>query len=93
MAHKKAQGSTRNGRDSQAQRLGLKKSDGEFAKTGQILIRQRGTKYRPGKNVGRGKDDSLYALTNGTVKFLKKQVKNFHGSLIKKTFVSIVETK
>ncbi|MBU1126470.1 50S ribosomal protein L27 [Patescibacteria group bacterium] len=93
MAHKKAQGSTRNGRDSNAQRLGLKKSNGEYAKTGQILIRQRGTKYRPGKNVGRGKDDTLYSLTNGTVQFLKKKVMNFHGSLIKKTFVSIVETK
>ncbi|MFH1767429.1 MAG: 50S ribosomal protein L27 [Patescibacteria group bacterium] len=93
MAHKKAQGSTRNGRDSNAQRLGLKKSNGEYAKTGQILIRQRGTKYRPGKNVGRGKDDTLYSLTNGTVQFLKKKVKNFHGSLIKKTFVNIVEAK
>lgn len=89
MAHKKAQGSTRNGRDSQSQRLGLKKTDGEFAKAGQILIRQHGTKYRPGKNVKRGKDDTLYAITNGTVKFFKKKVKNFHGALIKKTFVEI----
>lgn len=90
MAHKKAQGSTRNGRDSNAQRLGLKKADGEAVKTGQILIRQRGTKYRPSKNVGRGKDDTLYAMADGTVKFMKKQVKNFHGALIKKTFVSVV---
>lgn len=89
MAHKKAQGSTRNGRDSNAQRLGLKKTDGETVKSGQILIRQRGTKYRPGKNVGRGKDDTLFALANGVVKFSKKQVKNFHGALMKKTFVHI----
>lgn len=90
MAHKKAQGSTRNGRDSQSQRLGLKKSDGEYAKTGQILIRQRGTKYRPGKNVLKGKDDTLYAANPGHVNFFKKKVRNFHGGLMKKTFVQIV---
>ena len=90
MAHKKAQGSTRNGRDSQSKRLGLKKAAGESVKTGQILIRQRGTKYRPGENVRRGKDDTLYAVADGTVQFLKKKVRNFHGSLIKKTFVNVV---
>ena len=90
MAHKKAQGSTKNGRDSQSKRLGLKKSAGETVKTGQILVRQRGTKYRPGKNVLIGKDDTLYAGTNGTVGFLKKKVRTFHGTLIKKTFIQIL---
>ena len=59
-------------------------------KTGMILIRQRGTKFRPGKNVKRGKDDTLYSMTNGTVKFFKKKVRNFHGALMKKTFIQVV---
>lgn len=90
MAHKKAQGSTRNGRDSNAQRLGLKKTGGETISAGQVLIRQHGTKYRPGVNVRRGKDDTLYAGVNGTVAFIKKKVRNFHGSMMKKTFVSVI---
>ena len=69
MAHKKAGGSSRNGRDSQAQRLGIKKFGGEYVRTGNILARQRGTKWHPGKNVGRGKDDTLFALCEGHVKF------------------------
>ncbi len=64
MAHKKGQGSTRNGRDSHSQRLGVKKSGGEIAKAGNILVRQRGTKWHPGKNVGRGNDDTLFALVD-----------------------------
>ncbi len=69
MAHKKGQGSTRNGRDSHSQRLGVKKSGGEIARAGNILVRQRGTKWHPGKNVARGNDDTLFALVDGTVTF------------------------
>ena len=90
MAHKKAQGSTNNGRDSKAKRLGLKKSDGQNVRAGQILIRQRGTKYHPGTNVKRGADDTLYASAEGVVKFQKKRVPNFHGALQQRTFVHVV---
>jgi large subunit ribosomal protein L27 len=69
MAHKKGGGSSRNGRDSNAQRLGVKRYDGEVVTAGSILVRQRGTHIRPGLNVGLGKDDTLYALVAGTVKF------------------------
>ncbi|HEY0810500.1 MAG TPA: 50S ribosomal protein L27 [Longimicrobiales bacterium] len=69
MAHKKGVGSTRNGRDSNAQRLGVKRFGGEHVTAGNILVRQRGTKFHPGRNVGRGKDDTLFALTDGVVKF------------------------
>jgi large subunit ribosomal protein L27 len=69
MAHKKGGGSSRNGRDSNAQRLGVKRFGGEFVTAGSILIRQRGTKVRPGENVGRGGDDTLFALIDGVVKF------------------------
>jgi large subunit ribosomal protein L27 len=89
MAKKKAQGSTSNGRDSIAKRLGLKKSDGEAVQAGQIIIKQRGTKYRPGQNVRRGKDDTLYSAISGQVKFFKKMVPNYAGKLIKKTFVKV----
>lgn len=71
MAHKKGQGSTRNGRDSHAQRLGVKVGSGEIVKAGSILVRQRGTKWHPGKNVARGVDDTLYALIEGPVRFRK----------------------
>ena len=69
MAHKKGMGSTRNGRDSEAQRLGVKKFGGELVSTGNIIVRQRGTKFHPGNNVGIGKDDTLFALIDGVVKF------------------------
>ena len=72
MAHKKAGGSSRNGRESAAQRLGLKCGDGELVSAGSILVRQRGTKFHPGTNVGIGKDDTLFAKTEGRVKFEKK---------------------
>ncbi|HLL70540.1 MAG TPA: 50S ribosomal protein L27 [Pyrinomonadaceae bacterium] len=72
MAHKKGVGSSRNGRDSHSQRLGLKKFGGERVLGGNILARQRGTKWKPGKNVGRGKDDTLFALIDGVVKFEDK---------------------
>jgi large subunit ribosomal protein L27 len=69
MAHKKGQGSTRNGRDSNAQRLGVKRFGGEQVAAGNILVRQRGTKFHPGENVGIGGDDTLFALIDGKVKF------------------------
>ena len=72
MAHKKGTGSTRNGRDSNAQRLGVKRYGGENVRAGNILIRQRGTKYHPGNNVGIGKDDTLFALIDGIVTFERK---------------------
>lgn len=81
MAHKKAGGSSRNGRDSEGRRLGVKKSGGQAVIPGNIIIRQRGTKYYPGENVGMGKDHTLFALTEGRVAFRKKA-----GN---KTFVSV----
>ncbi|MEG0777471.1 MAG: 50S ribosomal protein L27 [Oscillospiraceae bacterium] len=69
MAHKKGMGSTRNGRDSESKRLGPKRADGQFVLAGNILVRQRGTKIHPGTNVGRGGDDTLFALKDGKVRF------------------------
>lgn len=83
MAHKKGQGSTRNGRDSQAQRLGIKATAGQFVTAGSILVRQCGTKWHPAKNVGMGRDYTLFALTDGTVSFRKSR----------KTYVSVAEAK
>jgi len=79
MAHKKGMGSTKNGRDSHSKRLGPKRADGQFVTAGSILVRQRGTKIHPGSNVNKGKDDTLFALIDGKVKFhrlgrSKKQV-------------------
>jgi len=76
MAHKKGAGSTKNGRDSNAKRLGVKRFGGETVRAGNILIRQRGMKFKPGKNVGYGKDFTLFALTDGTVKFDHKDGKH-----------------
>ena len=73
MAHKKGQGSSRNGRDSNAQRLGVKKFGGEKVIAGNILVRQRGTKFHPGLNVQKGGDDTLFAVSNGFVKFETKK--------------------
>lgn len=72
MAHKKAGGSSRNGRDSAAQRLGLKRGDGQFVTAGSIIVRQRGTRFHPGNNVGIGKDDTLFAKIDGKVRFERK---------------------
>ena len=72
MAHKKAGGSSRNGRDSNSQRLGVKAFDGEWIHGGSIIVRQRGTPIQAGRNVGRGKDDTLFAMTSGKVKFLDR---------------------
>ena len=73
MAHKKGQGSTHNGRDSESKRLGVKRADGQYVLAGIILFRQRGTKMHPGTNVGIGSDDTLYAKVNGIVKFETKR--------------------
>ncbi len=72
MAHKKGVGSSRNGRDSEAQRLGVKRFGGQIVRAGNILVRQRGTRFHPGNNVGKGKDDTLFALIDGKVAFERK---------------------
>ncbi|MFA4995924.1 MAG: 50S ribosomal protein L27 [Patescibacteria group bacterium] len=89
MAHKKAAGSTRLGRDSRAQRLGVKIFGDQLVTAGGIIIRQRGTKYHPGKNVGIGKDDTLFALISGLVKFQHKKVTAFTGNKDKRVFVDV----
>ena len=76
MAHKKGLGSSRNGRDSNAQRLGVKRFGGEYVHAGTIIVRQHGTHFHPGQNVGRGKDDTLFALADGVVEF-KKGAKHY----------------
>lgn len=78
MAHKKGLGSSRNGRDSNAQRLGVKRFGGEFVHAGTIIVRQHGTHFHPGQNVGRGKDDTLFALIDGHVKFTKGDKRRVH---------------
>ncbi|MFA6410944.1 MAG: 50S ribosomal protein L27 [Candidatus Buchananbacteria bacterium] len=93
MAHKKAGGSTSLGRDSQSKRLGTKLYAGEIAKTGSILIRQRGSKIRAGQNVKRGGDDTLFALASGVVKFSRKKMKKFNGSLEWVKFVNVIPVK
>ena len=72
MAHKKGQGSVKNGRDSESKRLGVKRADGQFVLAGNILVRQRGTKIHPGNNVDKGSDDTLFSLVDGIVKFERK---------------------
>ena len=90
MAHKKAGGSTAYGRDSHGQRLGVKKYAGEYARIGNILVRQRGTKVRPGHGVLRGKDDTLLAIVEGIVKFTDKRIRRFTGAFKNAKFVEIV---
>lgn len=90
MAHKKASGSTRLGRDSISKRLGVKLYEGQEAKAGNIIIRQRGTKFRPGTNVMRGNDDTLFATADGVVKFNRKKVRKFNDNLEYANFVSVV---
>ena len=82
MAHKKGVGSSKNGRESQSKRLGVKLFGGQNAKAGNILVRQRGTVHYPGLNVGMGKDHTLYALVHGVVKFTKKAVRKSYVSII-----------
>jgi large subunit ribosomal protein L27 len=90
MSHKKAGGSTRLGRDSNAQRLGVKAHDGEVISKGSIIVRQRGTRFHPGKNVRKGSDDTLFALTNGKVKFTERKKMRFDGKLAKAKFVDVL---
>ena len=90
MAHTKSGGSTKLGRDSRSQRLGVKRQDGQKVFPGQIIIRQRGTKYLPGKNVSQGKDDTLFASKEGIVKFRTKTKTCFDGSKRKATLVEVL---
>ena len=90
MAHKKAGGSTALGRDSQSKRLGIKLFGGQTAKVGSILVRQRGTKWHAGKNVRIGSDDTLYAVSIGTVKFTSKKIRGFDGVLHQRRFVHVL---
>ena len=93
MAHKKAGGSTALGRDSQSKRLGVKLQDGEYAKPGAIIIRQRGTKYHAGDNVKIGKDHTLFSTVLGIVKFTTKKLKKFNNKLKETKIVSVVQQK
>ena len=93
MAHKKAGGSTALGRDSKSKRLGVKISDGQTVKDGGIIIRQRGTKYHPGENVKKGKDDTLFSVVNGVVKFKSKKLLKFNGKLKDAKIVNVVPHK
>ena len=89
MAHKMAKGSTRNGRDSHGQRLGVKKFAGEYASAGNILVRQRGTQVRPGLNVSKGTDDTLFATAAGVVSFSRKRVLRYTGHFKMAKFVNV----
>ena len=89
MAHTKAGGSTQYGRDSKAKRLGVKRYGGQSVTPGDIIVRQRGTKFHPGSNVRRGEDDTLYAVAEGKVQFSIKKIKNFTGKLVKRQFVNV----
>ena len=91
MAHRKAGGSTQLGRDSISKRLGVKIFGGQKIESGQIIVRQRGTKFRAGKNVKRSEDDTLLALKNGIVRFATKKIRMFTGRLVARTFVSVDE--
>lgn len=90
MATKKAGGSTAYGRDSHGQRLGVKKYAGEFVKNGNIIVRQRGSKIRPGLNVRMGKDDTIFAVANGVVSFSNKRIRRFTGQMKMAKFVNVV---
>ncbi|MBU0648410.1 50S ribosomal protein L27 [Patescibacteria group bacterium] len=90
MSHVKAGGSTKLGRDSKSKRLGIKIFGDQLIKKGQIILRQRGQKYHPGNNAGIGKDHTIFALNDGTVKFQKRKVKRFTGALHQKTIVHVV---
>jgi large subunit ribosomal protein L27 len=92
MAHTKSGGSTRNGRDSVSKRLGVKIQDGQPVSIGQIIVRQRGTQYLPGKNVRRAGDDTLFSAVNGTVKFAAKTKRNFDRTSRRATVVAVLES-
>jgi len=89
MAHTKAKGTSKLGRDSIAKRLGVKVFGGQKIRPGMVIIRQRGTKYRPGEGVAKGADDTLYAKKEGILEFQKRRVRHFSGRKIQKTFVNI----
>lgn len=89
MAHKLAAGSTKNGRDSKSKRLGVKVFGGQKINAGEIIIRQRGTKFHPGTGVKRTADDTLIAMDSGEISFVKKKVKAFNGNLKIRTFVCV----
>jgi large subunit ribosomal protein L27 len=91
MAHRKAGGSAKNLRDSNPKYLGTKLGDGQFAQTGAIIVRQRGTKILAGKNVGTGRDHTLFALKDGVVKFSTKRKTHFDGKTVVKKIVSVIE--
>ena len=93
MAHTKAKGSTKLGRESESKRLGVKIADGQTVKRGEIIIRQRGTKYYPGKFVKQGSDDTLYALKNGLVKFTTKKKTRYDGKVRSVKYVHVVDAK
>jgi len=90
MSHKKAGGSTKNGRDSNSKRLGVKLYAGQTATAGNIIIRQKGTKFFPGLNVGMGKDFTLFALTDGVIKFTEKRQQKFNGRIYRDKLVHVV---
>jgi len=90
MAHKKAAGSTSLGRESESKRLGVKITDGDWAKVGSIIIRQRGTKYQPGQNVRLGKDDTIFAMKAGLVKFTTRKMRKYDNSLKTCKFVNVI---
>ncbi len=90
MAHTKAGGSTNLGRDSKSKRLGIKRYGGQTVQPGDIIVRQRGTKFHPGQNVRRGEDDTLYSVSNGTIAFTTKKVRSFTGKLVRRKYVNVV---
>lgn len=92
MAHKKAGGSVKNNRDSVSKRLGVKVFGSQTVQSGNILVRQRGTKFHAGKNVKRTSDDTLIAMIDGTLEFMKKKVIAFNGNLQKRTFLNVIPT-
>ena len=90
MSHKKAGGSTRLGRDSEAQRLGVKLHDGQIVRKGMIIVRQRGTKFHLGKNVKKGTDDTIFSMADGKVKFTEHKRRRFDGNMKMSKFVNVV---
>ncbi|HOK34953.1 MAG TPA: 50S ribosomal protein L27 [Candidatus Paceibacterota bacterium] len=93
MAHTKSTGSTKLGRDSEAKRLGVKRFDGQKVKAGEVLIRQRGTKWQPGTNTALGSDDTIYALKEGKVKFQRKRKTSFNGKVKRVSVIEVIPLK
>lgn len=93
MAHRKAGGSTALGRDSISKRLGVKIFGGQKVNAGNIIVRQRGTKWHSGENVKRGEDDTIFALKDGIVKFITKKVRNYTGKLVSRTYINVIPSE